>query len=280
MEAIESVLRQTYRDFEVLVRDDGSTDDTAARVTGIAPAVRYLGLDHRGRPGWPRNRGIEAARGEFVAFLDDDDLWEPQKLARQIELLVCDPALDFIYTDRRLLSGDGSLPAIISTPAVRGADQLVDLVLSRQMPFVCTWLVRRELLREVHGFDEMLVTGEEMDLLLRLAPSTRADGVSEPLVLVRRQSGSVSERAGPLTFVNAVRVLEQWLATESLRSSQRRRCRAMLAHLHTRLAAAAGEQGDLAGSARAALRAIRHAPGSRAAWAAWPQALHDALRGL
>ena len=278
METIESVLRQSYRDFEVLVCDDGSTDDTAACVTRSGPPVHYLGLEHRGRPGWPRNRGIEAARGELVAFVDDDDLWEPEKLGRQVELFDRDSALNLVYTDRQLLPASGSSPAIVRTPAPARADQLLDLVLRRQMPFVGSWLVRRELLLRVGGFDETLVTGEDLDLLLRLAPSARIAGVPEPLVLVRRQPGSVSDRAGPLTFENAVLVLERWLATNRLSWPDRRRARKMLAHLHTGLAASLREQGDAAGSWRAAVGAIRHAPGRRASWTAWSRSLYTALR--
>jgi hypothetical protein len=130
----------------------------------------------------------------------------------------------------------------------------------------------------VHGFDETLVTGEDLDLLLRLALSARVAGVPEPLVLIRRQPESVSEGIGALALENAVRVIERWIAADGPRSSHRRRCNAMLAHLHTRLAVALGNQGDLAGSFRAAFRAIRYTPGSRAAWATWPRALYATVR--
>src|SRR5690349_9096181 len=84
--AVESVLAQSYPVTEILICDDGSTDDTAQVVSSIEdPRIRWLPGERSGGPAQPRNRGIENARGEWVAFLDSDDEWLPQKLERQIE---------------------------------------------------------------------------------------------------------------------------------------------------------------------------------------------------
>lgn len=258
IESVESVLRQSYRDLEIVVCDDGSTDDTVACVEGLESRIRYLGLPHTGRPGAPRNRGIEAARGELIAFLDDDDLWEPGKLARQIEVLDRD-GLSLVYTDRRLLFGDGSRSAPIATPDPPGPDRLLDLVLGGQFPSVCTVLMHRSLLRQVNGFDETLVTGEDLDLWLRLGRIARAGRVPEPLVLVRRRTGTLSDRSGPLAFRNAIEVLLRALVAQDLQPSERRLGHSTLMRLHGRLAAKRARQGDVADTVRAALGAIRHA---------------------
>jgi glycosyltransferase involved in cell wall biosynthesis len=278
IQAIESVLGQSYHDFEIVVCDDGSTDDTAAQVARFGPPVGYLALPHTGCPGAARNRGIDAARGEWVAFLDDDDLWEADKLARQIELLDRSPGLDLVYTDRRVRSLDASLSPTIETPA--GPGDLLELILNRQMPCICTVLVRRETLRRAGGFDEELDTGEDLDLMLRLAPRARVAGVPQPLVIVRRQPGSVSEQAGIRTFENAIDVLERWRASRAGPAHQRRRARRMLAQLHARLAAAQAEQGDWRGASRAAVRAIVYAPGQVSAWTALPRALAARFQAL
>ena len=278
MEAIGSVLRQSYRNFEILVCDDGSTDDTAVRVAQFGPPVRYLALQRSGRPGAPRNRGFEAARGELIAFLDDDDLWEPEKLARQIELMERSPDLNLVYTDRRVQSSNDALLITVHTPTPKRPDQLLNIILNRQMPCVGTLLVRRELLRRVEGFDETLVTGEDLDLFLRIAPIARVAGVPEPLVMVRRQAGSVSGSTGARSFENAIKVLERWRDSGTLPRHVRRRCRGMLAHLHARLAPVLGAQGDMVGALRAVARAIGYAPGRRSSWAAWPRALLARLR--
>jgi glycosyltransferase involved in cell wall biosynthesis len=272
VEAIDSVLRQSYRDLEVVVCDDGSTDDTAARVQAFGAPVRYLGQAHTGCPGSPRNRGIDAARGELIAFLDDDDLWDTEKLARQIELMDRQ-RLNLVYTNRRLLFSDGSPSESVVSPAPASPDRLLDLVLQGHFPSVCTLLVHRTLLQQADGFDETLVTGEDLDLWLRLARIAHADQVPDTLVLVRRQPGSLSDRNGPLTYQNAIRILERSLVKDSLLPSQKQICRATLARLNSRLAAALAGHGDVSGGVRAALRGLHYAPASRAAWAALARAL-------
>jgi glycosyltransferase involved in cell wall biosynthesis len=274
LEAIGSVLRQSYRDFEVIVCDDGSTDDTEARVCAVGPPVRYLRCPHTGRPGSPRNRGIEAARGELVAFLDDDDLWEADKLARQIELLDRRRELSVVYTDRRVLFSDGSTSPPVASAQATLPGQLFELALRGQFPFLGTAIVRTELLRKVGRFDETLTTAEDLDLWLRLGRIARAERVPEPLVVVRRSSGSLSDRSGAKAFENAIFVLKRALAAGELRLPQRLRCRRTLAHMHARLAALLRRDGEFARSFRAALAAVGYALGSSAAWAVCLKALH------
>ena len=266
-EAIDSVLRQSYRDLEVVVCDDGSTDDTAARVRALEDRVRYVSLAHTGRPGSPRNRGIENARGELIAFLDDDDVWQPEKLARQVELMDRDK-LDLVYTDRRILFGSDPPAEHVVTPSPVAPDRLLDLVLQGHFPSVCTLLVHRSALRKAGCFDETLVTGEDLDLWLRLSPAARAGRVPEPLVEVRRRPGSVSDRSGPSAFGNAIGVLERWLEAGDLSGAQRRICRATLAQLSSGLSTILTGRGERPGAVRAALRAVRYAPASRRSWAA------------
>jgi len=110
-EAIESVFAQTFRDFELIVVDDGSTDatrDLLARYDGrLTPII----LDHTANQAAVMNAGIHAARGEFVAFLDDDDIWLPNKLQRQVALLDSDIRFGFAYGNARLLHSDGHVSA-------------------------------------------------------------------------------------------------------------------------------------------------------------------------
>jgi glycosyltransferase involved in cell wall biosynthesis len=96
-EAIESARRQTYRPIEILVVDDGSTDGTAAAANSY-PGVRCLSLPRNQGSAEARNQGIAAAAGSFIAFLDSDDLWMPDKIERQMALFNGDPALDVVFT--------------------------------------------------------------------------------------------------------------------------------------------------------------------------------------
>src|SRR5436309_855641 len=98
VQAIQSVLAQTYQDFEILVVDDASTDHTEEAIQPFADRVIYL-RQERGGPSVARNRGILQAKGELIAFLDADDLWRPNKLARQVEYLNQHPEACLVYTD-------------------------------------------------------------------------------------------------------------------------------------------------------------------------------------
>jgi glycosyltransferase involved in cell wall biosynthesis len=96
VETLDSILAQRHRPLEILVVDDGSTDSTAQMVRGYAPEVRLIEQQQRGHPA-ARNTGIRAAQGEFLAFLDHDDLWSPDKLERQIASFERNPTLDLVF---------------------------------------------------------------------------------------------------------------------------------------------------------------------------------------
>src|SRR5438477_8352790 len=107
VQAIQSVLAQTYQDFEIIVVDDASTDNTNGVLQSFADRICYVRQD-RGGPSAARNRGILQARGELIAFLDADDLWRPTKLARQVDYLKCHPQACLVYTDFTRGSRPGS----------------------------------------------------------------------------------------------------------------------------------------------------------------------------
>ena len=105
-EALESVFAQTYRPFEVIVVDDGSSDDSG-KIAQSFPDVRYIHQANQGVAA-ARNNGIEAARGEFLAFIDQDDLWTPEKLKLQIACLLNNPDLGYTLTQQRFFLDPGA----------------------------------------------------------------------------------------------------------------------------------------------------------------------------
>ncbi len=105
---LESIDRQTFRDFETLVVDDGSTDGTREVLDPYRERIVYIHQRNSGRSE-ARNTGIRAARGKYVAFLDSDDLWTERKLERQVELMESRPDVDFLFGDKQRFSNDGSL---------------------------------------------------------------------------------------------------------------------------------------------------------------------------
>lgn len=165
-DAIQSVLDQTYRDFEVVVVDDGSTDDSEAVAKGFGEAIRYL---HQANGGVckARNAGIAAAHGAYIAFLDQDDLWLPNKLAEQVTYLENHREIAAVYCQCKV-TGEGWLRSdVYYTELVK--DDIIG-VISGPCLLMTTTLFRKDVLGKIGGFDEMLVGagGEDMDLTVRL----------------------------------------------------------------------------------------------------------------
>lgn len=170
--AVESALEQSYRNLEILVVDDGSTDRTQARLAPYEGRIRYIYQDNRGLSA-ARNTGIRAARGDLIAFLDSDDLWHPDKLTVQVPRLLADPELAFLATDHwsmgtdeidrmRWTRIDASQP--LSTRPVRLDELLVGARFGS-----CGVLARRWCFDGVGLFDEELTSAEDMDMWVRIA---------------------------------------------------------------------------------------------------------------
>jgi glycosyltransferase involved in cell wall biosynthesis len=185
--AIESVFAQTFTDWELIIADDGSGEDTRAYLRSLAdPRVRVLWKTHSGRPSVGLNAALRAARGEYVAFLDSDDVWLPRKLERQVASLRRYPGRRWSCTAFSLIDAAGCplVAARTSWPAPSGwvRDHLLtDAVIA--MPSV---MAARSLLEQVGPFDEDLVMHQDGDLWLRFAEVSELDGIDEPLTLVRR----------------------------------------------------------------------------------------------
>src|SRR5262245_5555525 len=105
---IDSALSQTYRDFELIVVDDGSTDDTQALVAGYGDSISYFYQPNQGASA-ARNLALSRACGEFIAYLDADDLWEPQKLSRQVEFLDAHPTCGFVHSEVGVIDEEGKV---------------------------------------------------------------------------------------------------------------------------------------------------------------------------
>jgi len=177
-EAIDSVLAQTWGTVEVVVVDDGSTDGTAAVARSYGHPVRYLHQENAG-PAAARNRGIQAARGALVAFLDADDLWAPERLARQAAALEADPRVSYtLCLIQNFWIQELEAEANARRPRREGAPA----------PGYLTggMLVRREAFERVGGFDPELGHGDSADWFLR-ARRAGLEEVMVPEVLVFRR---------------------------------------------------------------------------------------------
>lgn len=185
--ALDSVYAQTWKEFEVLVVDDGSTDGTEAM---LQPYIAERGLRHlrqanRG-PSAARNRGIEAARGEYVAFLDSDDLWLPIKLSVQMARMAARPEAVMCYSNLLHFNPDnGTLSVRYRRQAVRSGDLYLALIYKKLHCAPPTLLVRKAIAERVGGFDEALRLSEDRDFNIRVARHGPILGVEEPLAVVR-----------------------------------------------------------------------------------------------
>ena len=167
-EAIQSVLTQTYGDFEIVIVDDGSTDDTASVVQVIDdPRLRYIHQPNAGHS-VARNRGLAAARGELIAFLDDDDRSLPEKLAQQVAFLRGHPTVDVVAGGRLIVDQVGML--LQRSPSwLRQPDLTLHACLYACPLLLCAVLIRREMLQRLPSwFDPTMSFAEDTDFFIRL----------------------------------------------------------------------------------------------------------------
>lgn len=218
--AIDSVFAQTLTDWELIIADDGSGTETRGYLQSLhdPPRVRALYLPHTGKPAKVRNAALSEARGEYVAFMDSDDLWMPMKLETQIASLLRNPKCGWSYTKFGLVDSDGNeLPWIRRRggwPTPRGwiLDQLVTAKTSIVLPSV---VATRVLVEQAGCFNEQLRASEDYELFLRLAANSEADAIDAPLTLVRRHSQHFSGHR-IATYEDNMRILTALLSTGSV----------------------------------------------------------------
>jgi glycosyltransferase involved in cell wall biosynthesis len=188
--AIASVLAQSYKNFELLVIDDGSTDATPALVKAMKDdRIRFLQQDENQGVAAARNRGLSAAKGRLIAFLDSDDAWMPAKLDRQVSLMQSSPErVGLIYTGLVIRQTGGMIDTW--TPTARG-NVLVDILRRNVVHFgTSSTMIRAEAAEAVGGFDSALPANEDHDYWARIARLYEFDYVPEPLTIYD-QGGSV-----------------------------------------------------------------------------------------
>lgn len=208
-ETIDSVLHQTYDDFELLVIDDGSTDGTEEIVAGIGDVrVRCVSFANAG-PSAARNRGLGYVSGEFVAFLDADDLWLPEKLASQVDALARNPEAALVFSWHDVIDNDGTF--LKAGPHVDPESTAYEnLIVWNFVDNGSTPMIRAEAFSQVGNFDETLRYGEDWDMWLRLAYHYRIICIPEVQVLYRVRPGSASSNIGPMV-VGTLEVLRRAL---------------------------------------------------------------------
>jgi glycosyltransferase involved in cell wall biosynthesis len=209
-EAIQSALNQTYGDYEVLVVDDGSTDNTSEIVQGFHDdKLRYVRHEKNRGVGAACNTGIAEAKGELVAFLDSDDLWMPEKLKRQVDCMVRHPEVDAVFSDVEIIEDNTTIPSLIAL--MRSFSKLLDkdrkqqeYVFSARQLYLClleevpikptVLLVKKEIFKKVGLFDLTALGCEDWEFLLRLAHTACFGYVDIPLAIQRRTPDAIHRK--------------------------------------------------------------------------------------
>ena len=216
--ALESVGAQTRPPKEIIVVDDGSTDDTAQWINVDFPLVHYLRQPHRGVAA-ARNNGIGAATGEWIAFLDSDDEWRPAKLERQLDATRAQPRYGLCHTDEIWIRRGRRVNAGKRHAKSGGS------IFRRCLPLCVispsSVLVRRSLLEEVGGFDETLPVCEDYDLWLRICSRYPVLFVDEALVV--KHGGHEDQLSRRFWGMDRYRIaaLEKILASGALSTEDR-----------------------------------------------------------
>ena len=205
--AISSVFSQIYRQFHLIVVDDGSTDGTADYVQNLNnhQNLRYLRIPHCGMPGKVRNAGARVATGEYLAFLDSDDLWKPEKLARQVAYFQEHPEIRICHTREIWQRGEKTVSQ--AGQKHRRSGNIFPDALKKCILGPSTVLMRRELFEQLGGFREDLEIAEDYELWLRITAGYPIGDLDEPLVIKRGgHADQLSEKYGQIEIfrINAL----------------------------------------------------------------------------
>lgn len=192
-EAIDSALGQTYPNVEVVIVDNSSTDNTLEVLRSYGDRVRWFQQPNQGVSG-SRNRGIMESRGELIAFMDADDVWLPEKLTRQVELL-SNPRVGMVYCGLQYIDAQGK-PLEQSINGLRG--RVLKKLALLEPPGVpacgSSALIRRECFDKVGGFDRELSISADWDMWRRIACHYEIEFVHEPLVLYRQHDSAMHHK--------------------------------------------------------------------------------------
>ncbi len=188
LEALQSVLAQTYRDYEVIVVDDGSTDHTREALEPLLPRIRYIAKPNGGEAS-ARNRGIQEAQGDYVAFLDSDDLWEPAFLEVTTDYLSRHLDLGLVSTAWWTIPRGRREPRV-RKPVLHG--DLFPLLMRQSFISTSAVVARRECFHRVGFFHEGLEQAADYDMWLRIAHAYPIAFLNTPLGKRRKHPGNIS----------------------------------------------------------------------------------------
>ena len=187
--AIESVLSQTYKESECIVVDDSSTDDTKQVCSEYPIQYIYIPKEESRGGNYARNLGVKASKGEYVAFLDDDDYWLPTKIEKQLDLIK-EKNCEMVYCMRRYHNiENGMVVKEWDEPRPKPQGDLRDEIFKHYITNTSCILAKKSLIEQIGGFDENLRKWQEYDLMIRAAQVSEIYYVNENLCVYRNDKG-------------------------------------------------------------------------------------------
>ena len=238
---IESILAQTVPVDEVIVVDDGSRDNTREVIESFGPRVRCISQPNQG-PGAARNNAIRSTKAEWIAFLDADDAWAPNKIEVQMKAAREHPNYAILHTDAAIFGPDGNAEANFHADKRPVNEWIFDRLLQTCFVLISTVMARRSVLTEGGLFTESksLYGVEDYDFWLRLSRKHRFWTVPEPLTLRTRQPGSLSFNTGTMA-AGEILILKSVLELP-LNAAQRSKAKKQLARAYFNLSYATRER--------------------------------------
>jgi len=190
--AIDSVLNQTFKDFELIIVDDGSTDNTKEIVKEYQKKderIKYIWQENSGGPAKPKNTGIKNSQGEYIAFLDSDDEWLPEKLEKQLKLLGSSNTLGFVSCNALIIDENNNRKEKYNSPKNKN---FVSLLEGNKIWSCSSVIVKKDIFERLGFFDENLNFGEDWEMWLRIAKRYNFDFVYEPLIKYYLHQNNIS----------------------------------------------------------------------------------------
>lgn len=188
---LDSVLNQTFRDIEIIVVNDGSTDDTEKVLQKYMGKIRYYFKENQGVSA-ARNFGIVDSQGKYIAFLDADDLWMPNKLAWQVNALENNSKYDIAYSNYCFINESGNfLCEGVKRKKICSGKLFEKIITRKVVAHPITWLVRRKCFDEIGLFDTKLKRSEDHEMISRLSNKFMLFGIKEPLAQLRQRANSL-----------------------------------------------------------------------------------------
>lgn len=280
-EALASVASQTFSDYEIIAIDDGSTDGTREWLAAQSVPMRLIFNEHNIGTYASLNVGLEAATGEFVAILNDDDVWLPEKLERQVALMDACPHVGVVHTGGEFIGGEGEVvhgtPLGFAYPRFETGDILSGLLYENKI-ITSAALARRSILTDLGGFKEAFFGSGDWEMWLRVCETWAAGFVPEKLTRYRVHSAGASRNLERIWQDD--QSLREWIVSREAFYQTRSEpwqeafrdpatLNRAMAHNWAALGTSRALNGDARGARRAYAESIRRLPGRAKSYLRW-----------